>query len=860
MKRLILLFFWLPLIAHTQVDDNFTDGDFTQNPTWIGNTEKFKINSNSQLQLHDTAASTAYIATANNMAVNTEWRFWIKQSFASSGNNNSRVYLISNQQDLSMPLHGYYLQLGEAGSNDAIELFRQDDETTVSVCRGTEGLIAGSFTMGFKITRDSLGYWQIFVDTDGSGIYVPEASQTDNTWQNTGWFGFWAQYTKSNATKIYWDNVYVGEPVIDNEPPVVEFVEATSDSTLSVKFNEPLDENSATSPANYLVDGNIQNPETVVLSGINVTLTFANKFQNGTVYSLNISNISDVAGNMMEPFQTTFSWYQAAEFDVVFNEIYPDPTPSIGLPPYEYLELFNRTDKTISMDGWKLIVGSTEKELQNAVINPHGFLILGNEDAANDFANFGEFYGFSSFSLTNSGQTLQLENSSGEIISQVTYTKKWYHDNDKEDGGWSIEQINPDNVCSGINNWSASESSYGGTPGEKNSVFDELILNPAIDHFELTGNDILRIWFNQAMDIDAAENIDLYTVDNNVGHPASVFTDETEPQKLELFFSEPFSKGILYSINISSNITNCMGLHPVEDLLISFGVPEPLKPNDIVINEILFNPVGDGVDYVELYNNSSKVIDLRGCKIGSVKISPPAPPDTVNYTITDDQLLLMPAGYLVLTKSPEKVKEQYYTENPEAFFQTDPFPSYNNDAGTVILTTFDDTLIDAFTYNETMQYPLLNYVDGVALERINPHSPTNDVNNWHSAAESAGFGTPGYKNSQEANPSVSNDEISIDPETFSPDNDGTDDVINVVYHFDKPGYNLKILIYDQNGRLVRRLIDNEMTGTTGSVSWDGITDNNTKAGVGIYIFYIRVFDTNGNVKSWKKTGVLATRF
>ncbi len=860
MKQLLLLLIWLPLMVTAQVSDDFTDGDFTQNPAWTGTAETFVVNTALQLQLNDSVEGVSWLSTANQKASQCEWRLWVKQSFSPSSNNYGRIYLVSNRQNLTEPLQGYFLQLGESGSSDAIELFKQDGETVTSVCRGTEGLIASSFSLGFKITRDETGLWEIFIDKEGSGIYQPEASGSDNTFQTTSRFGFYAQYTKSNADNFYWDNVYVGDVVVDTIPPGVMSATATSDSTLSILFDEPVAENSATLPANYQVDQGIQNPSEVSLIGLEARLTFQQKFQNGLLYNITISNIEDLSGNRMQPFQTSFSWYQAAQYDVVINEIYPDPSPSIGLPKYEFLELYNRTDKAISLDGWKLLVGTSEKDIQSVTISPNGYLILGKEEAAHDFANFGDFYGFSSFSLTNSGQTLVLQNNAGETISQVAYTQSWYHDADKEEGGWSIEQINPDNFCSGIDNWRASESSYGGTPGEKNSVFSNMVLPPDIDRFELIANDIMRIWFNQAMEAQVVENTNLYTVDNGVGSPSAVYTDATEPQKAELYFSTPFTTGLLYHLEIDKTMANCAGLQPENNLTLSFGIPENIAPLDVVINEILFNPLGDGVDYVELYNRSAKVIDLSRCNIGSVRVSPPNPPDTTFYTISESQLLLMPQGYMVLTKSPEKVKAQYATNNPDAFQEVDPFPSYNNDAGTVLLSTVDDTLIDSFTYNESMQYPLLHYVDGVALERINPDAPTNDVHNWHSAAESVGFGTPGYQNSQWVNPGLSEDEITIEPETFSPDNDGRDDVINISYHFDKPGYNLKIMVYNQNGQVVRHLADNELSGTSGSISWDGITDDNAKALVGIYIFYIRAFDTDGNVKSWKKTGVLASRF
>jgi hypothetical protein len=189
----------------------------------------------------------------------------------------------------------------------------------------------------------------------------------------------------------------------------------------------------------------------------------------------------------------------------------------------------------------------------------------------------------------------------------------------------------------------------------------------------------------------------------------------------------------------------------------------------------------------------------------------------------------------------------------------DPFPAYNNDEGTVILSTFTGQILDLFNYSEDMQYPLLNYVDGVSLERTNYNTATTDKNNWHSAAESVGFGTPAYRNSQYVSSEVINEPIVIEPEIFSPDNDGYNDLVSIKYTFNQPGYNMTTKIYNAKGQLVRELVNNEYLGTTGSVNWDGIQNDNTKAPIGIYVFYIQIFDLEGNVKQYKKTAVLATK-
>ncbi|MFN9800928.1 MAG: hypothetical protein ACK54P_13015, partial [Bacteroidota bacterium] len=85
-------------ILRAQVSDSFTDGDFTSNPTWIGQTTLFTINASQQLQLNDAAAGSASLSTSFPGAslANREWQLWVRQSFAGSDNNQSRIYLAAN--------------------------------------------------------------------------------------------------------------------------------------------------------------------------------------------------------------------------------------------------------------------------------------------------------------------------------------------------------------------------------------------------------------------------------------------------------------------------------------------------------------------------------------------------------------------------------------------------------------------------------------------------------------------------------------------------------------------------------------------------------------------------------------------
>ena len=181
MKRLLLFFITaFPLLGFSQVTDNFSDGDFTTNPSWTGDGAEFIVNGTQQLQLNNTITGASYLSTPNSISLNTaiEWRMFVKQTFSGSSSNFGRVYLISDQADLEGSLNGYYLQFGEALSNDAIELFKQSGNTSASVARGTNAQIVNSFAVGIKVTRDAAGLWNLFVDASGGNTYVLEATGT----------------------------------------------------------------------------------------------------------------------------------------------------------------------------------------------------------------------------------------------------------------------------------------------------------------------------------------------------------------------------------------------------------------------------------------------------------------------------------------------------------------------------------------------------------------------------------------------------------------------------------------------------------------------------------------------------------
>ena len=58
-------------------------------------------------------------------------------------------------------------------------------------------------------------------------------------------------------------------------------------------------------------------------------------------------------------------------------------------------------------------------------------------------------------------------------------------------------------------------------------------------------------------------------------------------------------------------------------------------------------------------------------------------------------------------------------------------------------------------------------------------------------------------------------------------------------------------IYDNLGRLIKRVLNNELLGNSGILSWDGTNELGQKAAVGIYMVYFEYFNSSGDVFSQK---------
>lgn len=866
MRKFFLFTVMLPLCLFSQVTEDFSDGDFTQDPTWTGDMSHFKISTSTAvpadqrpaLQLNAPAAGISTLAVAQQFIGDLEWQFWVKLSLNSSSGNFARVYLLSDSTDLKATHNGYFLQIG--GPEDSVIFFRQDSVDVIRLlCLDSAYTGNSTNALRFKVLRSYEGNWKFYADPVGGHSIEFQGETNDLLFPGGNYFGIYCQYTSSNTTKFYFDDFYAGPLIIDSIPPALLKTDVVNPSEILLTFSEAVDPESAENPANYDVMPGMGNPYSAIrlLDAARVQLFFDQEMQNGEAYTLNISLLKDLSGNEMGLISQPVWYYRVSPYDLVFTEIMADPTPPRDLPEYEYLEIFNRSPYPLDLGGMNLIISSTTRELPAITINPGSYLLLCDDDAVEIMVHLANAIGLSSFTLPNSGTTLQLADTSGLTICYLQYDISWYKEDSKSEGGWSLEMIDTNNPCLGEENWKGSVNASGGTPGNENSVSASQNVTVKMTKACCSNETELEIEFSESLDSLIASDTSRYTAEPFLGHPSLAIPVAPGFRSVRLFYDQGFSAGQLYQLTVNPGLKNCIGDEIASSFLSSFALPETVEPFDIIINEILFNPLGDGADYIEIYNRSEKAISLSELILSSVKNSPPELPDTQSVSITSSCITLLPSQYLLLTSDPQIVKDQYYTSDPEAFLQMSSFPSYNNDKGYVLLMDQDKMVIDGMTYSEEMHFLMLNSPEGVSLERICPDRLGDDASNWHSAAETAGFGTPGYRNSQYLEIAENEDALSIQPEVFSPDGDGIDDNLGIAYKFSSPGKLITVLIFNADGRLVRTLVNNEMPGTNGIYSWDGTLDDRTPAQNGIYIIYSEALGMDGKTLHYKKAGVLA---
>lgn len=622
---------------------------------------------------------------------------------------------------------------GISGSLDSLELWRQAGATHTRIAGGIPGRFGNTNNiLWVRVLRSSTGTWEAYTDT--AGYWEAEFTVTDNSLTTTSYFGVYFAHTSTNRQNLWLDDFYIGPQLIDMLPPQLIGVEILSPTQLKLTFSEAVELNSATTLANYtLTPGPIPLTAATRPTLNTVELTLGQNLQPSEPYTLTYTGIQDLAGNVGGGSYSPIVLPEAvAVGDLIFSEIMAKPTPPVGLPPHEYCELFNASNKWLDLKDVRFCDAARCVTLPAVTLPPGSYLLLVPSAAASDYP-----YGIALSSwptLNDSGDSLSLWGPNDEPLDAVIYSSAWYRDPAKAQGGWSLERIDLSNRCATDSNWIASQDPSGGTPGAANSVAGtwQDLTPPSLVQVSFRAADELVLRFSESVDTVAMQSPTRYQI---VGGPAVQQASVWEPQEVLLRLTGPLPTSTDLVLEVLAR--DCMGNEA--RLSYTFGLPEPANPFDVVLTEIMADPdppVGlPPFEYIELYNRSPKWISLEGWSLQIGRSSRTLP----GY-------LLRPGTYLVLSSAEGALALASY--GPTLGLTS--FPAVPNSGATITLSDPAGRLIESVTYSIDWYGDPTKKEGGWSLERRWVDWLCGGTTGWGASVADLG-GTPGGPSSLREN-------------------------------------------------------------------------------------------------------------
>ena len=667
----------------------------------------------------------------------------------------------------------------------------------------------------------------------------------------------------------------------DETSPALLRASALDATTVDVLFSEPVDGASAGDPMNYAIDNGIGQPMSVEVApdgdADRVQLTLAMPLTEGTRYTLTVTGIADVVGNVLDEASTPFFFGEGevpAPRDLVVNEIqFQSPLGNDG----EYVELFNRSDANFDLSEFTLNdASSAPAPLSDApfFLLPDQYVVLvANATVfAQTFPEAGPVLEVNGFpNLNSSGDAVVLRYLDTAVpIDSVQYEPGW-----GESDTAALERIDPAGPSNVFVNWASSEAEAGGTPGAPNSVLGEDTGAPAVVFAEQLDATTVRVTLTEPLDPATVEPTD-FAIGGTV--PDSVAVSAMEPT-VDLF-------GNIDGTTVSvSDVADFVG-NVLDGAEVSLAQLAPV--GGLIVNEILFDPLGDpndgrldGTEYLEFYNASDVTLTLTRIQITDA-------PDE-NNAVRDIDLggqltgaapfaSLDPGQYAVAFADTSVFGDRFASPPSQSALADSSliarlFPdvdfsdvlllpvdrtslSLTNTEDTIRLLRGDGVLVDSVAYSDDWHRPELDDASGVALERISPEGPSSEAGNWTSSLDPAG-GTPGQPNSVFLLPGDTPPEpgLAISPSPFNAEI-GT----QISYTLAADAALVRVRIFDGAGRLVRTLEDAALGGSTqtGTLTWQGRDDDGQPLRIGIYIVFLEALDLNGGrTEAYKEVVVLA---
>ncbi|MGI6219927.1 MAG: hypothetical protein ACOYJE_08760 [Bacteroidaceae bacterium] len=201
-----------------------TYGDPT---VWSGDTARFEqrfyYGGYSLFALNDHEAGSTYISAPSTALRGAQWDFRFQLNGKEpTPTTRARVYLSSNQSDLSNSLQGYFLALGISNATltgdpegQYLALCRQNglpNDTAIIFDCHSELLLAAYTMLRLRVCCDEQGKWELFANLEGQPTLSLWGSGTDTTYTHSSHLGFFCTYSRSRSQNYAFGDLKVEVP------------------------------------------------------------------------------------------------------------------------------------------------------------------------------------------------------------------------------------------------------------------------------------------------------------------------------------------------------------------------------------------------------------------------------------------------------------------------------------------------------------------------------------------------------------------------------------------------------------------------------------------------------------------------